>query len=118
MITFESVPVYLACGPTDLRKQINGLCTKVSADFDMDPFSEALFVFCNKNKNRLKVLFFDSDGFMMITKRLEKGRFRWPSKIEDEDTMSLDVSEFYSLLSTTRLERRIQRDEVSERRTY
>ncbi|MCL1848035.1 MAG: IS66 family insertion sequence element accessory protein TnpB [Coriobacteriia bacterium] len=118
MISFDSVPVYLACGPTDLRKQINGLCTKVSADFEMDPFDSALFVFCNRNKNRLKVLLFDGDGFMMITKRLEKGRFRWPSKIEDEDTMALDVSELYALLSSTRIERRIRRDEVTERAAW
>ena len=118
MITFDKVPVYLACGPTDLRKQINGLCTLVSADFEMDPFETALFVFCNRAKNRLKVLFFDGDGFMLITKRLEKGHFRWPSKIEDEDTMALSVSELYSLLSVTRLERRLKRDAVSERRIY
>ena len=118
MISFDHVPVYLACGPTDLRKQINGLCTKVSAEFEMDPFDSALFAFCNKAKDRLKVLFFDTDGFMMITKRLEKGRFRWPSKIEDEDTMALDVTEFYSLLQSTRLDRRIKRDEVTERRAY
>jgi transposase len=118
MISFDNVPVYLACGPTDLRKQINGLCTTVTASFEMDPFASALFVFCNKNKNRLKVLFFDGDGFMMLTKRLEKGRFYWPNKIEKEDTMALDVTEFYSLLSSTRLERRIQRDEVTERIAY
>jgi len=118
VIFFESVPVYLACGPTDLRKQINGLCTTVTADFEMDPFTPALFVFCNRNKNRLKVLFFDSDGFMMLTKRLERGHFRWPSKRANEDTMSLDVSEFYSFLASTRLDRRISRDEVVERRAY
>ena len=118
MISFDKVPVFLACGPTDLRKQINGLCTTVSADFDMDPFTPALFVFCNRSKNRLKVLFFDADGFMMITKRLEKGHFRWPSRIQDEATMSLDITEFYSLLSSTRLDRRIKRDEVKERATY
>ena len=118
MISFDDVPVYLACGPTDLRKQINGLCTTVSADFEMDPFSSALYVFCNRGKNRLKVLFFDGDGFILITKRLEKGRFVWPSKVDDEDTMALDVFELYSLLSSTRLERRIRRDEVTQRSAY
>jgi transposase len=118
VISFDHVPVYLACGATDLRKQINGLCTKVSAEFDMDPFSPALYVFCNRRKNRLKVLFFDSDGFMLLFKRLEKGSFRWPSKVTDEDTMSLDITEFYALLSSTRLDRKMARDEVSERGVY
>jgi len=116
MIAFDAVPVYLACGPTDLRKQINGLSVAVVSGLALDPFAPALFVFCNKNKDRMKVLFFDGDGFMLLSKRLEKGHFRWPAKAEGEDAMELCVEEFYALLSATRLERRISRDEVSERR--
>jgi len=118
MISFDDVPVYLACGPTDLRKHINGLCTMVKANFQMDPFASALFVFCNRNKDQLKILFFDGDGFMLLIKRLEKGRFRWPDKTDDKDTMALDILELTSLLSLTRLERRFKRDEVTETRTY
>jgi transposase len=118
MITFEDVPVYLACGVTDLRKQINGLSVVVSAVFELDPFKPALFVFCNRNKNRIKILTFDGDGFVLTFKRLEKGRFIWPQHSKDEACMKLDRDEFYSLLNTTRLVRKIARDEVSERRVY
>jgi transposase len=115
MISFDAVPVYLACGPTDLRKQINGLSVMVDSVLKLDPFSPALFVFCNRNKNRIKVLFFDTDGFVLYFKRLERGRYRWPSSVEGEGAMELDIAEFSQLLSATKLERRIMRDEVTER---
>jgi transposase len=118
MITFDRVPVYLAAGPTDLRKQINGLVMTVQAAFGADPFDYALYVFCNRAKNRLKILVFDGDGFILVFKRLEKGRFSWPSKLSDEDTMALDIDELYALLRSTRLERRFKRDELTERSAY
>ena len=71
-------PVYICCGATDMRKQINGLMTLVQENFSLDPFSEALFVFCNRKRNRLKILEWDGDGFWLYFKRLERGRFRWP----------------------------------------
>lgn len=70
-------PVYICCGATDMRKQINGLMTLVQENFSLDPFSEALFVFCNRKRNRLKILEWDGDGFWLYFKRLERGRFRW-----------------------------------------
>ena len=115
MIFFDDVPVYLACGPTDLRKQINGLALLVSSVFKLDPFDPALFVFCNRNKNRLKILTFDSDGFVMYLKRLERGRFRWPGVGNDTEAMELDMAEFTTLMSGTKLERRLTRSEVTER---
>ena len=115
MIDFDDVPVYLACGATDLRKQINGLSVLVSSVFELDPFFPALFCFCNKNKNRMKILTFDVDGFVLAFKRLEKGRFLWPGEAEHESVMALDIGEFRQLLSTTRLTRKIVRDEVTER---
>ena len=72
-------PVYICCGATDMRKQINGLMTLVQENFSMDPFSEALFVFCNKKRDRLKILEWDGDGFWLYFKRLERGHFRWPT---------------------------------------
>ena len=115
MISFADVPVYLACGHTDLRKQINGLSALVSSAFDLDPFAPALFVFCNRHKNRLKILTFDTDGFVMYFKRMERGRFRWPSATDECECMELDPDELKSLISDTKLERKIARDEVSER---
>ena len=115
MIFFEDVPVYLACGVTDLRKQINGLSHLVGSVFDLDPFEPALFVFCNRKKNRIKILTFDTDGFVMYFKRLEKGRFRWPNALEGREAMELDIEEFKTLISGTKLERRLTRSEVTER---
>jgi transposase len=70
--------VYLACGVTDMRKSIDGLAAIVSLEFRLDPFSESLFVFCNRGRNRLKILHWDHNGFWLYYRRLERGRFRWP----------------------------------------
>jgi transposase len=115
MISFDEVPVYLACGATDLRKQINGLSVLVSSAFELDVFSPALFVFCNRAKNLIRILVFDTDGFILCTKRLERGHFKWPAKTDSEEVMELHSDEFSQLLSVTKLDRRLCRDEVSER---
>lgn len=70
--------VYLACGATDMRKSIDGLAVLVKEGFDLDPFSPALFVFCNRERNKLKILHWECNGFWLYYRRLERGRFRWP----------------------------------------
>lgn len=70
--------VYLACGTTDLRKSIDGLAVLVQEEFHLDPFSPALFVFCNRQRDKLKILAWDHNGFWLFYRRLEKGRFQWP----------------------------------------
>ena len=70
--------VYLACGSTDMRKLIDGLAAIVQQRFKLDPFSPCLFVFCNKDKNKLKILQWDHNGFWLHYRRLEKGKFQWP----------------------------------------
>ena len=65
MIRFVEKDVYLACGKTDMRKSINGLSAIVEGSFKLDPFSGALFVFCNRNRDRLKILEWDGDGFWL-----------------------------------------------------
>ena len=72
--------VYLAPGATDLRKSIDGLSAIVSAVFEMDPFSEQWFAFCNRGRDKLKILRWDHNGFWLYYRRLEKGRFKWPVK--------------------------------------
>jgi len=88
MLSLGDKPVYLCCGHTDMRKQINGLMTLVQSSFSLDPFSDALFVFCNKKRDRIKILEWDQDGFWLYFKRLERGRFRWPG-VGDDKTMTL-----------------------------
>jgi transposase len=70
--------VYLAPGATDLRKSIDGLSAIVSVVFESDPFSDRWFVFCNKDRDKLKILHWDHNGFWLYYRRLERGRFKWP----------------------------------------
>lgn len=72
--------VYLACGVTDLRSSIDGLSLKVEKEFNLDPFSASLFVFCNRARDKIKILFWDKNGFWLYYRRLEEGRFNWPQK--------------------------------------
>ena len=61
--------IYLACGATDLRKSVDGLAIIVKQEFNMDPFGNYLFLFCNRNRNRLKCLNWDKNGFVLYYKR-------------------------------------------------
>jgi len=73
MLNFSEKACYLACGATDMRKSINGLASIVEGSFHLDPFSGMLFAFCNRNRDRLKILEWDGDGFWLYFKRLERG---------------------------------------------
>jgi len=79
----ESIRIYLRPGKTDFRKSINGLSVIVQERMKFDPFSGNYFVFCNRTKSRLKILYWDRNGFCLWYKRLEEDKFRWP-KTEDE----------------------------------
>lgn len=74
------VPVYLAGGVTDLRKSIDGLAVLVKEAFNLDPFSTSLYVFCNRKRDKLKILQWQHNGFWLYYRRLEKGKFRWPDE--------------------------------------
>jgi transposase len=79
MLNAESIEqVCLAPGATDLRKSIDGLSALVSAVFELDPFSDQWFVFCNRQRDKLKILRWDHNGFWLYYRRLERGRFKWP----------------------------------------
>lgn len=70
-------------GHTDMRKSIDGLSAIVSQNFRLDPFQNALFLFCGRRRDRLKALFWEGDGFLLLYKRLENGVFQWPKTTED-----------------------------------
>ena len=83
MLNIDSVKtVYLACGVTDLRKSIDGLSMIVQTTLKLDPFEKALFVFCNRQMNKLKILHFDQ-GFWLYYYRLEQNKFKWPMTKEE-----------------------------------
>lgn len=113
MLKVEGKRVYLACGKTDMRKSINGLSAIVESNFKLDPFDGALFVFCNRN--RVKILEWDGDGFWLYFKRLEKGHFRWLAT-GDSATMTVTGEELSILLGGARVELKLRRTEVNERR--
>jgi transposase len=79
----NNTEVYLAVGSTDLRKGFEGLAIIISTKFNLDPYSRAMFVFCNRNRSRLKILQWDGSGFWLYIKRLDNGSFHWPNNADD-----------------------------------
>ncbi len=70
--------IYIACGYTDLRQGIDGLAGMVQNKFHLNPFQNILFLFCGRKTTRIKGLLWEGDGFVLLYKRLEGGRFQWP----------------------------------------
>lgn len=89
--------IYICCGRTDLRKDIDGLSTIVKGQFQMDAFQEdVLFLFCGSKQDRFKALCWEGDGFVLMYKRIENGRLKWPRK--REDACSITPEELHRLL--------------------
>jgi transposase len=90
--------VYVAVGSTDMRKGFEGLYGLVRDQLGLDPLSGHLCLFCNKGRNRLKVLYWDGSGLWICAKRLERGRFSWPSDGEHSARVTLTQEELSLLL--------------------
>jgi transposase len=75
--------IYIVCGYTDMRKSIDGLASIVKNTYELDPFSNSLFLFCGRRGDRLKALHWEQDGFLLLYKRLDGGKFQWPRKPEE-----------------------------------
>ncbi|MGF1731236.1 IS66 family insertion sequence element accessory protein TnpB [Photobacterium kasasachensis] len=88
--------IYLYREFVDFRKSINGLAALVESDLSLD--SGALFLFTNKQRDKMKVLYWDKTGFALWYKRLEKDKFKWPSR-EQHQVFTLSSEEFERLLS-------------------
>lgn len=93
----ELPAVYLCRDAVDFRKGINGLAVLVENAMEHDPLSERLFVFCNRRRNRIKILYWERNGFCLWQKRLEEDRFQWPRKAQDE-VVTLSVQQLNWLL--------------------
>ena len=72
------IQAYLYLEPVDMRKSIDGLAILVESELALSPMTEALFVFCYRGRDKIKILYWERNGFVLWYKRLEKQRFRWP----------------------------------------
>jgi transposase len=115
MLSFAGIEhVYLACGSTDLRRSIDGLAVIVSQVFKLDPFAPCLFVFCNRRRDKLKILYWDLAGFWLLYRRLEKGRFQWPA-VTETTPMTISRRQLQWLLDGLALEQKQAYTEVTAR---
>jgi|GEM_PF-77874 len=80
--------IYIRCGYTDMRKQLNGLLDIIHYNFKLDPYSNSLFLFCGKRADRIKAVHYEGDGFCLLYKRYENGRLQWPRTGEEAKQIS------------------------------
>lgn len=97
--------VFLAAGPTDMRKGYDGLADLVRHRLQSNPLDGHLYVFCNKRRNRIKALYFDGTGLWVCNKRIERGQYSWPSLEHAEDKVSLEPAQLSLLLAGIEVER-------------
>ena len=88
--------VYICIEPVDFRKQASGLAAVVQDELALNPFSEQLFVFTNRRRSHCRILYWERNGFVLWTKRLERERFHWPRG----DTTVMTLFDFPSIEST------------------
>ena len=91
--------IYIVCGYTDMRKSIDGLCAIVEDKLHLDPRRSAIFLFCGRRSDRIKILMWEPDGFVLLYKRLSavQGKYRWPRN--RDEVRSLTWREFDWLMS-------------------
>lgn len=110
--------VFLHTAPVDFRRGFDGLAGVVRDDFGDDPLSGHLFVFRNRRADRVKILFWDRDGFWLLYKRLERGTFRFPraesGRIEVE---AVELAFLLEGVDLAKLERQERYRYVSQRRS-
>lgn len=93
----ENVAVFVCSEPVDLRKSIDGLSVWIEEELELDPFAAQLFVFSNRKRDKIKVLYWERSGFVLWYKRLEKERFPWPAR-GSQSVVSLSGRELNWLL--------------------
>jgi transposase len=88
--------IFIVCGHTDMRKSIDGLAAIVQQQYKLDLFSSSAFLFCGRRRDRLKVLLWEADGFLLLYKRLEDGKFNWPRN--EQEVRSLTHEQYIWLM--------------------
>jgi len=100
MLSFTGgLKVFVALEACDMRKGFNGLHALVTERLGEDPRSGALFVFSNRRRTRLKVLYWDGSGLWVMTKRLEEGTFAWPKSMESSASKLRLTPEAFAMLT-------------------
>ena len=94
----NDVEVFVCREVVDMRKAINGLSILVEEVLELDPFANKLFVFCNRNRDKVKILYWERTGFVLWYKKLEKHRFPWPRREGGEQTVALTGEQLNWLL--------------------
>ena len=103
--------IFIAPGYTDMRQGINSLSALVQYHFRLDPLGEgSIFLFCGRRRDRIKVLTHDSDGYVLLYKRLFKGRYQWP--MSEEEVRALTPYEFGQLMGGYSVESSIDTDAI------
>ena len=95
---------YIACGYTDLRRGIDGLASIVVRQYGTELDEESLFLFCGRRTDRIKALYFSGDGYILLYKRLNNGRFQWPRS--EAELMKLDAQSFRWLMEGLEIEQK------------
>ena len=96
--------IYIVCGYTDMRKAIDGLAAIVQQNFRLDVFSGSLFLFCGKRCDRIKALLWEEDGFVLLYKRLENGKYKWPR--DSDEARQITPQEFRWLMEGLSIEQK------------
>jgi transposase len=97
MIHWSSQSIFLHIQPVDFRKSLNGLIPIIIKDIEHEIFNDACFIFCNKSRDKIKILYWDKTGFCLWYKRLEADKFKWP-KTKSQHFMNITHEEFDWLL--------------------
>ena len=105
MLDFSRVQnYYIACGYTDMRKQIDGLVAVVELQFKQKLDETSIFLFCGRRADRIKALYWSGDGYILLYKRLSNGRFQWPRS--EAELRLLDPQSFRWLMEGLKVEQK------------
>jgi len=107
----NDIKIYMVTGHCDLRKGIDGYACIVQDHLHLDPFGKAMYIFCNKNHNKIKILYWDKTGFWLFYHRLEKGHFKW-KKDSDNGTIMISKQQYDWLRQGLKIDQKTSVKEV------
>ncbi len=97
--------VYIVCGYTDMRKNINGLVAVITEQFRMKPDMESIFLFCGKQADRMKAVLWEEDGFLLLYKVLTGYKYQWPRNANE--VRQLTQAQYIRLLEGLEIEKKV-----------